>query len=432
MNICWVSPLDPELTEIARYSVQILPFVEKYMGVSAVHDGDGAAPGWWDKRQEESAAEEGVAPLPIYHIGNNSLHLPVYRQALLEPGLVVLHDVSLVDLAKTLSRESDYPELWNWQMREQYGDDVDDLVISSENSVASHNEMVSSYPLFQPFVDNALGVVVHSRYAQNALLRNLPAGTLVKQLNLPAPAPPAIANRDYSARPLRFVFCGHLGPNRRLLEFFEAWGRLDSPGRINLELFGNIRNNRQLVQCAEQFGVADYLHFRGYVAERELEKALHDAHFAINLRWPTMGEASASQLRYWSAALPTLVTDVGWYGELPDGAVCKVSPEREIDDIHALLEDALASPEKYRQVGQRGWEYLCSQHSAETYARELASFAEELCNRRLAYRALDQELVDIIGSMCADGTDTALFRDAVETAAATFTPTVVDRKEIGL
>ena len=136
MNICWVSPLDPELTEIARYSVQILPFVEKYMGVSAVHDGDGAAPGWWDKRQEESAVEEGVAPLPIYHIGNNSLHLPVYRQALLEPGLVVLHDVSLVDLAKTLSRESDYPELWNWQMREQYGDDVDDLVISSENSVA--------------------------------------------------------------------------------------------------------------------------------------------------------------------------------------------------------------------------------------------------------------------------------------------------------
>jgi hypothetical protein len=145
-----------------------------------------------------------------------------------------------------------------------------------------------------------------------------------------------------------------------------------------------------------------------------------------------MGEASASQLRYWSAALPTLVTNVGWYGELPEEAVCKISADSEIADIHALLEDALASPEKYQQVGQCGWEYLRSHHSAETYARELASFAQELCNRRLAYRALDQELVTIIASMCADGTDTGLFRDAIETAADTFAPTALAIGEIGL
>jgi len=431
MNICWLSPLDPKATEIARYSAQILPFLEAYVGVSAVHDGNvGNNPDWWERRAEQSADEEGVAPLSIYHIGNNPLHLPVHKQALREPGMVVLHDMGLVDLAKHLSYQSDDPDLWKWQMREQYGEDVYALENRSENSAACHNEMAAKYPLFQPFVEKALGVIVHSRYARDALFRHLPTGIQVKQLNLPAPTPPAIASRDYLSHPLRFVFCGHLGPNRRLIEFFKAWGRLDSPGKISLELFGNIRNDRQLIQYAEHFGVADYLHFRGYVEESELEKALHCAHFAINLRWPTMGEASASQLRYWSAALPTLVTDVGWYGELPDEVVCKISADSEIDDIHALLEDALAFPEKYQRVGQCGWEYLRSQHSAETYARELASFAQELCSRRLAYRALDQELVTIIASMCTYGSDTGLFRDAIEIAADTFAPTAVATGEI--
>ena len=35
----------------------------------------------------------------------------------------------------------------------------------------------------------------------------------------------------------------------------------------------------------------------------------------INLRYPTMGEASLSQLRIWRHALPSMVTQVGWHEE---------------------------------------------------------------------------------------------------------------------
>jgi hypothetical protein len=77
----------------------------------------------------------------------------------------------------------------------------------------------------------------------------------------------------------------------------EAWGQLPEPGAICLDLFGNISNSRQLLQYAEHFGVADHIRLRGYVSDTQLDEALHSADFAINLRWPTMGEASASQLR---------------------------------------------------------------------------------------------------------------------------------------
>lgn len=420
MNISWYSPLDPATSEIARYSAQLLPLLREFANVAAVDDGSGAASApWWQPAGATSAPEQGVAPLPVYHIGNNPQHLPIYQRSLQEPGLVVLHDISLVDLARHLSHQRDDPGLWKDMMCRQYGDEVRALANRSEKSSADYNEMVARYPLFQPFIAGAMGVVVHSRHARDILQPQLPPGLPLLQLNLPAAAPAEPAPRSRQGEPLRFVFCGHVGPNRRLIEFMEAWGRLERPQRISLELFGNINNHRQLLQYAEHIGVAPWVRLRGYVSDAQLDEALQSSDFAINLRWPTMGEASASQLRYWSAALPTLVSDVGWYGELPDDVVCKISVDNESADLLALLEDALADPAKYRAIGLRGWEQLRDAHSARDYARALAAFAGRLSDTRLAYRMLDQGLVSTIASMCENETDTRLFRNALEIAAAT-------------
>jgi hypothetical protein len=81
-------------------------------------------------------------------------------------------------------------------------------------------------------------------------------------------------------------------------------------------------------------------------------------------------------------------------------------------------------------VGVRGRDFLRDHHSPDNYARELASFAQTLCERRLAYRALDQELVTVIASMCEEGTDTGLFRDIIETVADTFTADTVQSGEV--
>ncbi|MCB1701802.1 MAG: glycosyltransferase [Halioglobus sp.] len=420
MNIHWFSPLDAQSSEIARYSAQLLPSLQEYAGIVAVDDGQGGEmPGWLSGAV--ATPEPGVAPMPVYHIGNNPLHLPIFERSLAEPGLVVLHDLSLVDLARHLSHQLGQPQLWKEQMCRQYGEEVRSLVNRSEKSLADYNEMVAKYPLFLPFVEGAMGVICHSSYACRQLQGQLPPGTPLLQLNLPSRPPQPVPQRAGPDGSLRFVFCGHVGPNRRLIEFMDAWGQLPEPGRIALELFGNISNTSQLRQYAEHFGVLDYISFRGYVSDEQLDQALQTADFAINLRWPTMGEASASQLRYWAAALPTLVTDVGWYGELPDAAVCKISVATEGADLLALLQDALAFPAKYRQLGQRGWEQLRDAHSARHYAQELAALASRLSDARLAHSLLERELVPVIASMCENESDTRLFRNAIETVVATCT-----------
>ena len=420
MSITWFSPLDAQASEIARYSAELMPYLENEIDIAAVDDGAGSElPGWWHSRGSDNTAEPGMNPLPVYHIGNNPLHLPIYQRSLEEPGLVVLHDLSLVDLARHLSREREQPDLWKELMCRQYGEEVRALVNRSEKSVADYNEMVTRFPLFQPFLQGAMGVVVHSHYAWDAVHQLTGNERPLLQLNLPASPTAPGRKGERKPGPLRFIFCGHVGPNRRLLEFMEAWGQLGSPQAIHLDLFGNVSNSRQLLQYASHFGVGDYVTLRGYVSDVELEQALQSADFAINLRWPTMGEASASQLRYWSAALPTLVTDVGWYSELPQDAVCRIPLASEGKDLLALLEAAIAEPTHFEAVGIRGREQLRSAHQPEQYAQQLASLATRLSQRRLAYRMLDAELVNIVAAMCEHETDTRLFRSAIETAVAT-------------
>jgi glycosyltransferase involved in cell wall biosynthesis len=58
----------------------------------------------------------------------------------------------------------------------------------------------------------------------------------------------------------------------------------------------------------------------------------------VNLRYPTMGETSGSVIRALSLGKPLVVSDVGWFGELPDDTVLKVPvDEHEVPTIEAAL-----------------------------------------------------------------------------------------------
>jgi hypothetical protein len=110
---------------------------------------------------------------------------------------------------------------------------------------------------------------------------------------------------------------------------------------------------------------------RGFVEEDELDALLDRAHLALNLRYPTVGEASGSQLRLWSRGLPSVVTRTGWYAELPPETTFFVDPEHEVDDLHRHFRAALENPRMLLEMGQAGRRQLERQHHPDLYAREL-------------------------------------------------------------
>ena len=59
----------------------------------------------------------------------------------------------------------------------------------------------------------------------------------------------------------------------------------------------------------------------------------------VNLRAPTMGETSGSVIRQLSLGKPVVVSDVGWFAELPDAVALKVPVDAgETDALYAALE----------------------------------------------------------------------------------------------
>jgi glycosyltransferase involved in cell wall biosynthesis len=86
----------------------------------------------------------------------------------------------------------------------------------------------------------------------------------------------------------------------------------------------------------------------------------------VNLRYPTMGETSGSVIRALSLGKPLLVSDVGWFSELPDDVVLKVPvDELEVVTLAAALEFAA---EHSGVLGSAARDYVEREHSLSSVA----------------------------------------------------------------
>jgi len=178
---------------------------------------------------------------------------------------------------------------------------------------------------------------------------------------------------------------GYIGRNRRLEAVLEAFHGLPERERFHLDVFGEILDNEdQIRRQIRDLGLKKLVTLHGFAPEEKLDEALLQADLAINLRNPTMGEASGSQLRIWAHALPSLVTNVGWYATLPEEAVVHVrADENEIGDIESALRAFVDDRSRCAAMGQLGRKILEERHSTEKYAGGLGEFVEEVRHHRV-------------------------------------------------
>ena len=177
---------------------------------------------------------------------------------------------------------------------------------------------------------------------------------------------------------LRLIVFGHLGANRRLREILAALAATPVRERYRLDIYGKITDQDLIEAAILEHGLADQVSLHGYVPAAQLDEALAQADLALNLRFPTMGEASSSQLRIWANGLPSLVTRAGWYAGLSPDWVGFVRPSEEAADIQAHLMAFATNPEPYLRQGRAGRDRVDQQHSASAYAAALLGIAAEV------------------------------------------------------
>jgi len=348
---------------------QVAPEVQRIAPVARY---DPAAPPW---REFNNGA------ISFYHLGNHvDFHAAIWQVGVLQPGIVVLHDLCLHDFFSMLAlhnrkdRASYLAALQRWYGAEgrQAGEAFCAGGISAES-------MARQFPLTREAVQGALGVITHARGALEEL-GEVP-GCPVAALDFPYAATGESRQREWMAArslaphpPYRLVVFGYLNRNRRLGAVLEALAALGERDQFRLDICGQVWDESHIRTEIECLGLSSLVNLFGFLPDSQVEHELSTAHLAINLRYPSMGEASLSQMQFWDYGLPTLVTRTGWYAALPEGTAAFVRPEREVADIQAHLRAFLADPAAFRAMGERGRQSL-KNHNPEQYVDGMLQFA---------------------------------------------------------
>lgn len=408
-RIAWFSPLPPMRSGIADNVVPVLAALRTTHEVELWIDAEAgtcetyglrarryALPavgtaGWddpttWSLDWHALNTSEGT----VYHIGNQAdFHGAMWRVASVHPGLVVLHDESLQHLFAALLRAGGGfagDRRYLAAMAREHG--AEGLATGRALLAGAIDifETGDRCPLTRLGLLGAAGVVVHSP----AFLERVQAWYRGPSAHMPLPfKPTADAEdeadaRDHSPAAVRLrggrpcaVVMGHLGANRCLPEICEALGDPEFAA-WELRICGEVAPSLSLAGMTAAHGLEGRVDHRGYLQEAALRRAIVDADLAINLRNPTMGEASATQLTLWDARLPVIASRTGWYATLPEGSTAYVEPGEEVEGVRAHLRAYARDPAPYRAMGARGRLALERDHSPSKYAAGLVTLLERM------------------------------------------------------
>ncbi len=366
MKVAYFSPLPPDTSGIADYSALLLPALEALVEVEVVRPG-----------RTRPVADADVA---LYHVGNNpDAHGWIVDALRRRPGVVVLHDFVLHHLVAglTIGRKDGHAYLAAMEREAGVPGRLLGYGVLEGRVPPLWEVRPEEFPLAGEILDRATGLIVHSRYVEARARESGYDGPLWR---IPHPAWPApeLAPAEVSGRPLIGCF-GHLNESKRIPQLLRAFAELR--GRhpeARLLLVGAEAPGFDLAGRLERLGLPeDGVIREPYVEEERLWRLMAACDAVVLLRRPTMGETSGSAIRALTLGKPLVVSDVGWFAELPDEVALKVpvGGDEEVEALAAALE-RLADPGVAAAMGAAARDYAAAEHDLEHVALRYAAALE--------------------------------------------------------
>lgn len=388
MRIAWFSPVAPDRTDIANYTQRLIQPLSNHFQLEIFTSQPNPNLGAWEipvhviRDGEVDWKHLNQFDAVIYHIGNNRLfHREIWDISQRRPGFVVLHDEVLQHFFAGIFKDAQDEESYLGYMETFYGNEGRIAGKQFWDGLRTIDSLAPKYPLTELALIKSMGVIVHTKSAFEKI-KELNTNPVI-HLHLPYSSQVYATRKAIgSSKPYQLVVFGFIGTNRRLESILHALASFPQKDQFKLSIMGELWDKDYIVHLIRELGLGKHVEVLGYVREEELNQRLAEADLAFNFRYPTMGEASGSQLRIWDHALPSLVTNVGWYAELPNDAVYKISIENEKEDIHRCLQLFMEHPERFREMGMKGKKYLLENHSPEKYVKGIAMFLNE-CHQRV-------------------------------------------------
>jgi glycosyltransferase involved in cell wall biosynthesis len=375
VKVAYYSPLPPERSGISDYSALLLPALERRVQIDVAR-----------RRRRPRRVD-----VSLYHIGNDpQAHGWIVDALRRERGPVVLHDFVLHHLVAGLTIGRGDNDAYLDAMFRDSGvvgrllahGVIDGLVPPLWETRAER------FPLTREVLDYATGLIVHSRYVAERCREMRFSGPIWR---VPMPAWPKLPELPAAELPTGrwpVIGCfGYLTTTKRIPQLVEAFTRLrhEFPEAL-LVLAGRPTSGFALDPLLEQHGLRrgkDVMEL-DFVDEARLWALMAASDVCVNLRWPTMGETSGTAIRALSLGRPLVVSDVGWYSELPVDTVAKVAAgPTEVDELTQVLSRLSSDAELRGRLGASGEAYVRREHDLDQVAEAYAAALEEAAGREL-------------------------------------------------
>jgi glycosyltransferase involved in cell wall biosynthesis len=293
------------------YAGALLPALAEHAEVVAVSP---STIDWGGPTVDPDRFVPAPGDLLLHFLGNNPEHLFAYAAALRWGGVVVCHDVVFHHVLRGFAPAEEYADA-----AVQLGHpEAAKLLDRWNRGVTGLEEFL--LPVISRPLRQAEAAVVHSRYAGFMVQAEAPSVPVhVVSQHGGAVVDGAPADLGLPAGTFVAGLFGYLGGHKRVQQSLEAVAaarpRIEATGRGLHVLLVGAAVGLDPAELLRTLGLADVATVTGPLDDAPFFRHMAAADVVLNLRYPTMGESSATLLQAMSCGKPVIATDHAQFAE---------------------------------------------------------------------------------------------------------------------
>lgn len=367
-KIAWLSPLPPQRSGIANYSYWLIQGLKSHFKIDL----------YYESQTPLSALENEFDFYPlsvfaehyksydevVYHLGNHlGFHREIYKLAWHFPGTVVLHDYNLGAFMHDAFYGQNGEQLYEQALVEGYGDEGrQELQALASGRLPDP----AKFPMSHAVVGRNRKTIVHHRWlkAQFDDKHHVEVIPHFAKLNCqPTQAEIEGFKKRFLIRDDHFVISclGFINSNKLPHLQVEVIKKLADEGYpVQLIFAGEPApdvKSLELELRSDKY--SENIMFTGYQNEVDYFSAIFASDVVINLRNPSMGEASGTLMHALAAAKPTIISNVNQYREFPDKVCWKLThDENQAEVLYAYLVALLSNKSLRAAISANSADYV--------------------------------------------------------------------------
>lgn len=317
----------------------------------------------------------------VYNIGDNSqYHSEIYEVSKIRKGIIICHDATLLGFFKGYY----YVFKKDTKTFIDLFENTYNISVSKSDEVYLSNKSLN-YGMLEFISKNCLGIIVHSNFHKDSFEKKYYGP--IKMLHFPftqeyLKLPSDLQEINVNENKMNILTVGNVNSNKRIYQIIQAISKSEIL-KEKVEYFvigsqGNKNYGEQIRKLIEENKLEKNVKMIDYVSDEELSEYYNKADLICNLRNPALEGASWSLVEQMSLGKTVIVSDNGFYSEMPDDCVCKISLDDEQDDLIEILERFVKRPDQIIPIGKRAKAFIEEEFSQNKYAEKFIEFIKEM------------------------------------------------------